>query len=93
MDFFYIPWISVLKPEEESTEETEYTIGSVPESVLTKPKYKLTFFVSKGFAEISRLILVYVGEPFIDNRICYAKWKAKEGGWCLGYNTFNNLFL
>jgi len=79
MDFFYIPWISVLKPEEESTEETEYTIGSVPELVSTKPKYKLTFFASKGFAEISRLILVYVDEPFIDNRISYSEWKAKEG--------------
>ena len=89
MDFFYLPWISTLKTQE----EIEYTVNPLPEPALAKPKYKLTFFVSKGFAEISRLILVYVGEPFIDNRICYAKWKAKEGGWCLGYNTFNNLFL
>ena len=80
MDFFYIPWISPLTPEEESKMETEYIICSIPESMSTQPKYKLTFFPAKGLAEISRLILVYAGEPFIDNRLSCKKWKEKESG-------------
>jgi len=74
MDFFYLPWISALKTQE----EIEYTVNSLPELTSAKPKYKLTFFHGKGFIEISRLMLAYSGEPFIDNRICYIKWKESE---------------
>ena len=88
MDFFYLPWISTLKPDNELVEETECTIDSIPGSVSTKPKYKLTFFPAKGFAEISRLILVYSGEPFIDIRMSYEKWKKRENGWFLRCNNF-----
>ena len=87
MDFFYLPWISALNPEE----ETEHTVNSLPESIVIKPKYKLTFFQGKGFVEISRLVLAYSGEPFIDNRICYIKWKETEDGGflrCSNLRTF-----
>jgi len=78
MDFFYLPWISVSKSDDESVEETEGIIGSIPGLLSTAPKYKLTFFHAKGFIEISRLILVYAGEPFINNRISYEKWQEKK---------------
>jgi len=77
MDFFYVPWISTAS-NGELIEETEYIIGSIPKSVSTKPKYKLTSVAIKGFIETSRLILVYAGEPFINNRISYEQLKEKE---------------
>ena len=80
MDFFYIPWISALKPGEESVEGTEVTAVSIPRSLSIVPKYRLTFFPAKGFTEISRLILAYAGEPFIDNRISYEEWVERKEG-------------
>ena len=89
MDFFYVPWISSLEPEE-ALEGNEPSVTSIPESLPVLPKYKLTFFGSKGLAEISRLILVYAGEPFIDNRIHYDKWLEMKNGLFLEFNTFIN---
>ncbi|KAE9548933.1 hypothetical protein FO519_007860 [Halicephalobus sp. NKZ332] len=80
MDFFYIPWISSLKAEDDSLEGTEITVYSIPEPLDINPRYKLTFFSAKGMAEMSRLILAYVGEPFIDNRISFEQWKENKDG-------------
>ena len=79
MDFFYVPWMSSLASEE-AFEGNEVTIASVSRPMPVIPKYKLTFFPAKGFTEISRYILVYAGEPFIDNRISYEQSIEKKEG-------------
>ena len=89
MDIFYIPWISALKTED-VPEGVETSVVSLSESISIKPKYKLTFFPARGMAEISRLILAYAGEPFIDNRIHYDKWLERKDGSFLEFNTFVN---
>ncbi|CAM1312815.1 GstS1 (predicted) [Pycnogonum litorale] len=38
------------------------------------PKYKITYFDIRGYAEISRLILVYKGIEFEDERIAFDDW-------------------
>ncbi|KAE9546110.1 hypothetical protein FO519_010678, partial [Halicephalobus sp. NKZ332] len=73
MDFFYLPWIAELIENGGDQAESNFVIFS-NELVDIKPRYTLTFLEGKGMAEMSRMILAYSGEPFIDKRLSYKQW-------------------
>ena len=42
------------------------------------PNYKLTYFNSKGRAELTRLILAQAGVEYDDNRITTEEWQKMK---------------
>lgn len=45
-----------------------------------QPEFKITYFDVRGMAEMSRMILAYSGQGFIDNRISFDEYFKNQRG-------------